>query len=108
MSRSEQLIRVISAFAATLIAVLFVMGYNEVKYHNHIEHEHMVLPMVTGWIEDVVVVDLEDVVVEGDVDASTDFAADRDLTGVEQLELILGPGVGPAGGAGNDAEDEDG
>lgn len=50
MKRTERTIRIISSAAATTIAVLFVLAYSSIKFHNNVEHMHRSLPSGTEFI----------------------------------------------------------
>ena len=53
MSRSENIIRLVAATLATLVAVMFVHGYTWIKYHNLVEHMDCTLPAHTLFIATV-------------------------------------------------------
>ena len=50
MARRERIICVVSSSIATFISAWFVLGYNGIKYHNHVEHEGLALPLGLHWI----------------------------------------------------------
>ena len=50
MSNADQIVRVIFSAVASLISAALGYGYHWVQYHNNVEHSHMMLPQITGWI----------------------------------------------------------
>ena len=50
MTRSEEIIRIVTASLATLVAAFFVLGYSGIWYHNYVTHQQLSLPVVTGWV----------------------------------------------------------
>jgi hypothetical protein len=50
MTRSEEIVRIVTASMATVFAAFFVSGYNYVKYHNAVVHHHAELPTFTLWV----------------------------------------------------------
>jgi hypothetical protein len=50
MTRAERTIRIISSAAAATIAVLFVLAYSGIKFHNNVEHIRSALPSGTAFL----------------------------------------------------------